>query len=89
MIFISAVQLKGQSGLDYNASYLDPIVIDLLAFALSAFLIIEGAYRIWEHKNNSYKKQVTRSIRIAFGFGILTTHIIQSLYKVVGLRLHP
>jgi len=55
----------------------------VLAFSISFFFIIEGFYRIIEHKNFPLKKQFTRSIRIAFGFGILTTHIIQAGYKVL------
>ena len=65
-----------------SCSYFDPITVDLLAFLLSIFLIFEGSYRIYEHKNISLKKQLTRSIRISFGFAILTIHIIQVLYKV-------
>ena len=82
--FISVVQLKGQQDISSNASYLDPITIDFLAFLASFFLISEGAYRIFEHKSNRYRNQFTRSLRIAFGVGILTTHIIQALFKVGG-----
>ncbi|MBS3083697.1 hypothetical protein J4423_02735 [Candidatus Pacearchaeota archaeon] len=82
--FVTVVQLKGQQDISSNASYLDPITIDVLAFLASFFLIFEGAYRIWEHKNDRYRKQFTRSLRIAFGVAILTTHIIQTMFKVNG-----
>ena len=42
----------------------------------------EGIYRIVEHKFANLKKQLTRIIRIAFGFGILTVHIIQLTHKL-------
>jgi len=84
IVFVSVVQLRGQQDISSNASYFDPIVIDFLAFLASFFLIFEGAYRIWEHKSDRYRKQFTRSLRIAFGVAILTTHIIQAMFKVNG-----
>lgn len=82
--FIAVVQFKGQEDIQSNASYFDPITIDLLAFLISFFFIFEGIYRILEHRNDRYRKQFTRSLRIAFGVGILTTHIIQALFKIKG-----
>jgi len=81
VVLTAMVQLNGQNGLFPNASYLDPIYIDVAAFAAAFFFIIEGTWRISEHKNASWKRQFTRSLRIAFGFGILTVHIIQLFYK--------
>jgi hypothetical protein len=62
-------------------SYLDPIIIDILAFILSLFLIIEGFSKIISQKNLKVKKQLTRIIRISFGFAILTLHTIQFIHK--------
>jgi len=65
------------------------IIFDLLGGSPSDillppnFLIVEGSYRIYEHVDFPLKKQFTRSIRIAFGFGILTLHVIQFFYKGV------
>ena len=81
MFLISYVQINGQKEIDKNASYFDPITIDFLAFLLSGFLIIEGIYRIIEHRDAHVSRQFTRSIRVAIGFGVLTTHIIQALFK--------
>ena len=75
------VQLNAINYVEERCSYLDPITIDIFAFILSFFLIIEGYYRISEHKNMSIKHQFTRSLRIAIGFTILTIHAIQFLHK--------
>lgn len=81
IITATAVQLRASSNINVICSYLDPAIIDVLAFVAASFLIVEGAYRIYEHKGASLRKQITRSIRIAFGFAILTLHIIQIIYK--------
>ena len=73
-------QLKNQDSLQ-NCSYFDPVTVDFLAFFIAIFLIVEGIYRISEHKNMSIKNQFTRSLRIAFGCAILTTHIVQFIHK--------
>lgn len=75
------VQLKGQSFVESGCSYLDPITIDLLAFGIAVFLVVEGVYRISEHKNMGLKKQLTRSIRIAIGCAIMTIHFLQFFAK--------
>ena len=75
------VQLIGQSTIQGRCSYLDPIIVDLFAFGFALFLVIEGTYRISEHKNMGLKKQLTRSIRIAVGFAIITIHLLQVLAK--------
>ena len=74
-------QLKGQSFLGGGCSYLDPILIDLLAFFAGLFLILEGWWRLSEHKNMSFKNQFTRSLRIAAGCAIVAIHILQFIYK--------
>ncbi len=75
------VQLFGQSKVTLVCSYLDPILIDVLAFSAAIFLVVEGIYRIIEHKDAQLKRQFTRSIRIAFGCAIITLHVIQFFYK--------
>ena len=74
------IQISGQSGLN-GCSYLDPIIIDVLALLASLFLIIEGFARISEHKSASLKRQSTRILRICAGFSILTLHIMQFVHK--------
>jgi len=75
------VQLRGQDSSGNGCSYLDPVTIDLLAFLIAIFLIIEGIYRISEHKNMLYRHQLTRSIRIAIGCAIIAIHILQVVHK--------
>ncbi len=75
------VQLRGQNTIQERCSYLDPIIVDLFAFGFAIFLVIEGTYRISEHKNMGLKKQLTRSIRISVGFAIITIHLLQVLAK--------
>lgn len=75
------VQLKGQNLISQGCSYLDPITIDLLAFGIAVFLVIEGIYRINEHKNMGIKKQFTRIIRVGIGCAIITLHVLQFLHK--------
>ena len=74
-------QFNSQNKIKVLCSYLDPAVIDILAFSGALFLIAEGIYRIWEHKDANLKKQITRSIRIALGFAILILHVMQVIYK--------
>ena len=81
VIIASSVQLYGQSKINQQCSYLDPITVDFLAFAAGIFLIIEGFARICEHPNASLKRQFTRIIRIASGFAVITLHLIQILHK--------
>ncbi len=79
IVFIT--QLNSQNKIEILCSYLDPVVIDVLAFSGALFLISDGIYRIWEHKDANLKKQFTRSIRIALGFAILTLHVMQIVHK--------
>lgn len=75
------VQIKSQSKVEVLCSYIDPVLIDVLAFSGALFLISDGIYRIWEHKDANLKKQITRSVRIALGFAILTLHVMQFIHK--------
>lgn len=82
VIAILFVQLRADGLIGpINCSYLDPVTVDFLAFAAALFLIIEGIYRLHEHKAFPLNKQLTRSIRIAFGCAIVTLHIMQFLHK--------
>jgi len=81
IIVALTVQLRGQSFIQGGCSYLDPIIVDLLAFAVAIFLVIEGTYRLSEHKNMGLKRQLTRSIRIAIGCAIITIHVLQFFAK--------
>jgi len=62
-------------------SYLDPPIIDYLAFSAAVFLVIEGAYRLRQHATDLLSSQWTRAFRIAFGCAILTLHAMQFAYK--------
>lgn len=75
------VQINGQNNVNKGCSYLDPIIIDILAFLAALFLVIEGIFRIIEHKEDSLKKQLTRTARVAIGFSILTLHTLQFIHK--------
>ena|SRR3989344_3385614 len=75
------VQLTGANAVVLACSYLDPWVIDALAFLAAIFLVIEGYARIVEHSKASLSRQATRIIRVAFGFAILTLHTLQVLHK--------
>lgn len=74
------VQLT-QQGSVAGCSYLDPATIDILAFLVAVFLVVEGFVRIIEHPNCSLKRQLTRPIRIAIGSAIITIHILQFFHK--------
>jgi len=75
------VQLTGANAVVLACSYLDPWVIDALAFLAAVFLVVEGYARIIEHPSASLSRQATRIIRVAFGFAILTLHTLQVLHK--------
>ena len=75
------VQLNAEEDLVISCSYFDPIIIDILAFIVAIFLVIEGFARIIEHPSATLKRQFTRSIRIAIGFTIMSLHIIQYFHK--------
>lgn len=75
------VQLRGQSSIDDRASYLDPWLIDIIAFSAAAFLVIEGLVRQIQNRDVAVPKQITRAIRVAVGAGVMTIHIIQFMHK--------
>ncbi len=74
-------QFNAQEKVQDKCSYLDPILIDILAFLAAIFLAIEGIYKIVKEKNKPLKSQFTRAIRVAFGFAIMTLHIMQFMHK--------
>jgi hypothetical protein len=80
VITSSIIEVKSKDN-RLNCSYLNPILIDFLAFGAGLFLIFDGIYRILEHKDASLKKQFTRSVRIALGCTLVTIHLIQFLNK--------
>jgi hypothetical protein len=77
----AVIQIIGQNKITFACSYLDPIIIDILALSAALFLIIEGFTRIFEHPKATLLSQATRIIRISFGFAIVTLHVIQILHK--------
>ena len=81
ILIVIGIQFFGQNKIIIGCSYLDQVYIDYLAFFAAIFFVIEGIYRISEHKNFPLKKQSTRSIRIAIGFAIITLHMMQFFYK--------
>ncbi len=81
ILFSTFVQLRGQSKITYACSYLDPIIVDILALSAALFLIIEGFVKIFQNSKQTPKKQLTRIIRIVFGFAIVTLHVIQIMHK--------
>jgi predicted ferric reductase len=58
IIFDIYIQLTASSNLE-KCSYLDPIIVDILAFLAAIFLILEGIYSIYKNKNisNDYIKK--------------------------------
>ncbi len=75
------VQLRGQNNLEKGCSYLDPILIDVMAFLVALFLVIEGIHSIFKNKEEPLKNQITRSVRIAIGLTIFAIHILQFIHK--------
>ena len=75
------VQINGQDSIETGCSYLDHVTIDILAFVMALFLVIEGFARIFEHPSASLKRQLTRPIRIAIGCALITLHIMQFMHK--------
>lgn len=81
IIFVSYIQLDGQSKTTVRCSYLDPIAIDLLAFSAALFLVFEGVARVLQNPKATIKMQLTRVLRIAFGCAIIVLHMIQLIHK--------
>jgi hypothetical protein len=79
---LSAYLIQSKANGEVNkCSYLDPVIIDVLAFGAALFLVLEGVWKIWENYEDPWKKQISRSIRVAFGCAIMTLHIMQFLHK--------
>lgn len=81
--FLVVVSVLGFGYLGLNGVLLSPglnpgVSIGLILIAL--FLIIEGFFRIYEHKNVYSRYQITRALRVAIGFGILTLEILGFVY---------
>ena len=84
-IFVILIAFYVQSSLENKinelCSYLDPWIVDILAFIAALFLIIEGTFKIIIHGNANWKWQLSRVVRVAFGCAILTLHIMQFIHK--------
>ena len=74
------VQKNGEHRVS-RCSYLDPLLIDILAFLAAGFLIIDGLWSMVIHRHEPLWHHVTRALRVAFGFAILTLHTMQVLHK--------
>ncbi|MFA5855887.1 MAG: hypothetical protein WC867_00890 [Candidatus Pacearchaeota archaeon] len=80
-IFIASyIRITAISQLNLYCSYLNPLIIDILATLFAIFLILEGSFRIYEHPNAILKRQYTRIMRIVIGFAILTLHTFEFFY---------
>jgi len=64
-----------------KCSYLDPMIVDFLAFGVAIFLIVEGTWDIFENMKEPFKYQIPRIIIVAIGFAITTLHIMQFVHK--------
>lgn len=80
-IIIVFLQLKLQSTVKVTCSYLDPPIIDYIAFISALFLFFEGWYRIFENAGSRTSSQSTRIIRILIGCGVAAIHVIQFIHK--------
>ncbi len=90
---ILAIAMSGASGyLAYRiqseassrvagCSYLDPITVDIVAFIVGMFLIIESLVDICKHKDSLIHSQITRCLRMCFGTSIVVIHIMQFMHK--------
>jgi len=65
----------------YSCSYLDPLGIDIFAFLIGVFLIIESAVSILKDRKALFKYNITRCLRMSVGFSIITIHIMQVIHK--------
>lgn len=82
MIFIAIVQKSGENVLINNpCSYIDKEITDILAVSMALFLIIEGLYRMIEHKDYDLKYQLTRILQVGIGGAIITLHIMQFFFE--------
>jgi uncharacterized membrane protein len=79
--FAFYTQVRGKRSAGAQCSYLDPILIDLLAFSAALFLIFEGFYQIVRKKSDTLEDRILVGLRIAFGVSILVIHVLQFLAK--------
>jgi hypothetical protein len=78
----AAFKIQSEANLAVGScSYLDPITVDIWAVVFALFLILEGSWDIFRHKDYPFKSQLTKSIRVSLGFSILTIHIMQFIHK--------
>lgn len=80
IIVVLFVQLTAEKDIP-ACSYLDPITMDILAFSVTLFIIIEGTYHILEKKQDTAGRQWCRAIRVAAGMSIFAVHVLQFMHK--------
>ncbi len=78
--FVSYIQIRASRLVD-SCSYLDPILIDIVALLAGAFLIVEGILAVLRQKDIPWISQLTRCMRVWLGFSIITIHILQVIHK--------
>jgi hypothetical protein len=88
LVFLSTVSFFGALYIQLSAdktasscSYLDPVTVDIAAFAGGLFLVIESLVDIAKHCNASLRQQLSRCCRNAFGFSVIAIHIVQFIHK--------
>lgn len=64
-----------------SCSYLDPVLIDVVALIAGFFLIVEGVLAIFRQRNIFWAYQLTRILRVCLGCSITTIHILQFIHK--------
>ncbi len=79
--FAFYTQVRGKRNAGAQCSYLDPILIDLLAFSAALFLVFEGLYQIARKRSDTLEDRLLIGLRIAFGVSILVIHILQFWQK--------
>ncbi|MBU1999222.1 MAG: hypothetical protein ABIG46_00475 [Candidatus Omnitrophota bacterium] len=78
--FAAYIQLTANKSVN-SCSYLDPLIIDIVALIAGFFLICESLVDIFFHKQSPVVKQLVRCVRMAFGSAIVTIHILQFIHK--------
>lgn len=80
IVFSWVMQKSFESDL-VKCRYVDPWMIDILAFAAGIYLILDGFAEIKQHKHAVWKNHIGRMVRIGIGFAVITLHL---LYVVHG-----
>lgn len=75
-----AIQLQANQAVN-SCSYLDPIIIDIVALCAGIFLIAESLVDIVKHKESVFVQQLSRCARMCLGSSVVTIHIMQFLHK--------